>query len=183
MTSPSAYVALVRGINVGGHKKVAMADLRALLAGLGLAEPRSLLQSGNLVFRAVRQRGAGLESLLEREADRRLGLRAEFFVRTAGEWGSVIAANPFREQAEADPAHLVVMFLRSAPEPPAVRALRAAFAGPEVISAHGRELYVSYPAGIGTSRLTSALIERQLGGHATGRNWNTVLKLGQLVLG
>ncbi len=181
--SRSAYVSLVRGINVGGHKKVAMADLRALLADLGLAEPGSLLQSGNLVFRAGRRRTAGLESLLEREAERRLGLRAEFFVRTADEWGSVIAANPFREQAESDPAHLVVMFLKDAAQPAAVQALQAAFSGPEAISANGRELYVSYAAGIGQSRLTSTVIERTLGAHATGRNWNTVLKLGQQVLG
>jgi uncharacterized protein (DUF1697 family) len=118
-----------------------------------------------------------LERLLQAESAARLRLQTDFFVRTAQEWRDVIAGNPFREAAERDPGHLVVMFLKDAPAARDVKALQAAIAGPEVVRARGRQAYITYPAGIGRSRLTTALIESKLGTRGTGRNWNTVLKL------
>ena len=100
-------IALLRGINVGGHKKVAMAKLRGLLADLGFTDVQSLLQTGNLVFRGGSSTGAGLERLLEIEAEKRLELRTSFVVRTGEELEAVIARNPFGEAAESDPSHLV----------------------------------------------------------------------------
>jgi len=82
----TTYIALLRGINVGGHKRVAMSDLRDLLAGLGLANPRSLLQSGNLVFESDRKAPSEIETLLGRTTRDRLGLESDFFVRSAAEW-------------------------------------------------------------------------------------------------
>ena len=174
------YIALIRGINVGGHKAVAMSDLRDLLAGLGFDGPRSLLQSGNLIFRSDAQTGAGLERLLETEAGKRLGLHADFFIRSAKEWREVVARNPFRKEAERDPGHLVVMFLKSMPKANDVKAVQAAIVGPEIVRADGRHLYIVYPAGIGTSRLMNVLIEKKLAIRGTARNWNTVLKLNAL---
>ncbi len=174
------YLALLRGINVGGHKQVAMADLRALLTHLGFLDARSLLQSGNLVFRGNARTGAHLERLLEAEAAKRLHLQTDFFVRTAEEWKALVAQNPFRKEAERDPGHLLVMFLKDAPDVASVEALQAAITGPERVRAEGRHAYVVYPIGIGRSRLTNALIEKKLGTRGTGRNWNTVLKLGAL---
>jgi uncharacterized protein (DUF1697 family) len=174
------YVALLRGINVGGHKQVSMADLRDFLRQLGLTEVRSLLQSGNLVFRSAARTGAHLERLLEAEAGKRLDLQTDFFVRTAEEWKAVVAHNPFRKEAERDPGHLVVMFLKDAPDVKDVEALQAAITGSEVVRAQGRHAYIVYPSGIGRSRLTNTLIEKKLGTRGTGRNWNTVLKLGAL---
>lgn len=174
------HLALLRGINVGGHRQVAMSDLRELLTVLGFTDPRSLLQSGNLVFRGARRKGAELERLLEGEAEKRLGLRTDFFVRTAEEWKGIVAGNPFRDEAERDPGHLLVVLLKRAPDGEQVEALRASITGPEVVRASGRHLYVVYPAGVGRSRLTNVLIEKKLGTSATGRNWNTVLKLGGL---
>jgi len=174
------YIALLRGINVGGHKMVDMAALRDLLAGLGFDDARSLLQTGNLVFRGTAPTGAGLERLLEVEAEKRLDLRTDFVVRTAGGWEAVIADNPFRDEAERDPGHLIVMFLKDAPSVNAVKALQGAITGPETVHGDGKHLYVIYPAGIARSRLTSKLMEDKLGTRGTGRNWNTVLKLGAL---
>jgi uncharacterized protein (DUF1697 family) len=171
------HVALIRGINVGGHKAVAMSDLRDMLAGLGFDGARSLLQSGNLIFRCGAQADASLECLLEIEAEERLGLHADFFVRSAKEWREVVARNPFRKEAERDPGHLVVMFLKEAPKAKDVKEVQAAIVGPEIVRAEGRHLYIVYPAGIGKSRLTNALIEKKLGIRGTARNWNTVLKL------
>ncbi len=156
-----------------------MADLRGFLSKLGLADAQSLLQSGNLVFRSV-DRPADLERLLETEAEKRLGLRTEFFVRTAEELDAVIACNPYPTAAERDPSHLVAMFLKDAPDAKSVKALQAAITGPETVRAEGRQAYIVYPAGIGDSRLTVGVIDRMLGTRGTGRNWNTVLKLGAL---
>ena len=176
----TTHVALLRGINVGGHKQIAMADLRGMLERLGFTAVRSLLNSGNLVFRADAQAGSKLERLLEVETEKRLGLTADFLVRTAAEWAAAIAGNPFPDEAGRDPGHLLVMFLKGAPGPEAVAALQAAITGREVVSADDRHAYLVYPDGIGRSRLTNALIEKKLGTRGTARNWNTVLRLGAL---
>jgi uncharacterized protein (DUF1697 family) len=179
----TVHIALLRGINVGGHRPVAMSDLRALLAGLGFADVRSVLQSGNLVFRSAARTGADLEHVLEAEADRRLGLRADFLIRSAKEWRQVVANNPFRKEAEHDPSHLVAMFLKSAASVKDVSAIQAAIAGPEVLRAGARHVYIVYPEGIGRSRLSNIFLEAKLGVRGTARNWNTVLKLAALAGG
>ena len=180
MGGRGTYVALLRGINVGGHKPVSMTELRGLLGQLGFADARSVLQSGNLVFRAGARASAQLERLLEAEARDHLGLETEFFVRTAEEWDAVVAGNLFPEAAERDPSHLLVFFLRQAPASRDLDALREAIKGREVVRAGDRQLYAVYPDGIGRSRLTNDLIERKLGTRCTARNWNTVLKLWAL---
>jgi uncharacterized protein (DUF1697 family) len=176
----TTYIALLRGINVGGHKKVAMSDLRSLVEQLSFNDVRSLLQTGNLVFRGAARTGAGLERLLEDQAGKRLGLQTTFVVRNTKDWAAAIAHNPFPDAAQSDPSHLVVMFLREEPAAGAIKALQTANKGPEVVRARGRELYIVYPAGIARSRLTNKLIEDKLATRGTGRNWNTVLKLGEL---
>jgi uncharacterized protein (DUF1697 family) len=175
------HISLLRGVNVGGRTSVAMAALRDMMAELGFADARTLLQSGNVVFRSERLKGAALEHLLEEAARERLGLFTDFIVRTAKEWDTIVAANPFPDEAKSDPGHLVVMALKDAPSAKAVQAVRGAFDGPEIIATKGRQLYIVYPAGIGRSRLTNSLIERKLETRGTGRNWNTVLKLAALV--
>jgi uncharacterized protein (DUF1697 family) len=175
-----SHIALLRAINVGGRNQVAMADLRALFSALGFADPRSLLQSGNLVFESAGRTAVELEQLLEAETAKRLDLVVDYLVRSAQEWKALIARNPFAEEASRDPAHLVVVFLKGNPQTKDVQALQAAIEGPEVIRAAGKHLFVVYPAGIGRSRLTNALIERKLGLRGTARNWNTVLKLAAL---
>jgi uncharacterized protein (DUF1697 family) len=177
----NSYLALLRGINVGPHKQVDMADLRDLLTKLGFTDVRSLLRTGNLLFECRARTCAQLEILLRAETEKRLALETEFFVRTAEEWQAVIARNPFRAEAVHDPSHLLVMFLRHAPAAKDVKALQAAISGREIVRADGRHAYVVYPDGIGRSRLTHAVIEKKLGTPGTGRNWNTVLKLAALV--
>jgi uncharacterized protein (DUF1697 family) len=179
----TSHIALLRAINVAGHQQVGMAELRELLAHLGLCGVKSLLQSGNLVFRAEAQTGEQLEFLLETAAEKRLGLQTTFFVRSAEEWKAVVSRNPFRQEAEQDPGHLVVMLLKDPPIAGGVKALQAAITGPEVVRARERHAYIIYPNGIGRSRLTNALIEKKLGTRGTARNWNTVTKLLALVTG
>lgn len=157
-----------------------MSDLKDLLGALGFAGARSLLQSGNLVFQSERQSSATLERLLELETEMRLGVRVDYLVRSAAEWKAMITHNPFPREAEEDPSHLVVMFLKKVAEAKDVKSLQAAIKGPETVRSEGNHLYIIYPAGIGRSKLTNTLIERKLGSRGTGRNWNTVLKLAAL---
>ncbi len=175
-----AQVALLRGVNMAGHKIVPMAALRAWAQQLGLRDVRTLLQSGNLVFRGGTKRGAALEAALEAAAARGLKVETDFVVRTAEEVAAIVARNPFHAAVERDPAHLVVVFLKTAPAPASVAALAAAIPGREELRADGRQLYIVYPDGIGASKLNAALIDRKLGISGTARNWNTVLKIAAL---
>jgi uncharacterized protein (DUF1697 family) len=176
-------VALLRAVNLGPHGKIAMTDLRTLMTELGLQDGKTLLQSGNMVFRGGSKTGAALERQLEGETKMRFDLETDFFVRTAAEWNAVVAANPFLDEARKDPSHLVVIFLKEAIKPAAVAALQAAIPGREVARCQGknvREVYITYPDGIGRSKVTNTLLEKKLGTSGTGRNWNTVLKLQAL---
>ena len=177
----SAYVALLRAVNLPGHNKIGMADLRELVAALGFTDGQSLLQSGNLVFKAPAGTGAQHERSLEDGARKRLGLETDFFVRSSAEWKRIVAANPFRREAQDDPGHLVLMCLKSTPSREQVASLQRAIKGRETIHVKGCEGYIVYPDGIGRSKLTTALIEKRLETRGTGRNWNTVLKLAAMV--
>ena len=176
----TTHIALLRAINVGGTKPIGMADLRDFFGALGFEDVRSLLQTGNIVFRGGTKTGTALERLLESEAEQRLALSTTFIVRTAKEWEAIVAHNPFPKEAAADPAHLVALFLKDAPPATSVKALQAAIQGPEIVSLVAKQLYVAYPDGIGRSKLTIKMTEKALGTSSTGRNWNTVLKIAEL---
>jgi uncharacterized protein (DUF1697 family) len=177
----NCYIALLRAVNVGG-RSVAMAELRTMLAELGCGNPRTLLQSGNAVFTLkARTSAMAFEAKLEAQAQRRFGMPVTFMLRSAAEWDSLIARNPFPDAARRDPAHLVLMALKGEPTAAAVQSLRDGYNRPETIHVAGRDAYLIYPEGIGRSKLTNALIERKLGVAGTARNWNTVLKLAALV--
>jgi uncharacterized protein (DUF1697 family) len=167
------FIALIRGINVGGHKKVKMADVKTMCESMGLRDVRTHLQSGNVVFRTTKTDRARLAKELESA----LGVEAKIILRTADELRSAIAANPMTEEAERKPSGFIVTFLSDKPTATAMQSLRDAYSGPEKMQLHGAELYIEYGSGLGTSKLTNALIERKLGVAGTARNWNTVTKL------
>ena len=176
------HIALLRGINVGGNKKLPMADLRAFVETLGFTGAQTLLQSGNLVFRSEgKSDEAALEIFLEGEASQHLALSTTFILRTADEWSEVVARNPFPDAAKTDPSHLLVMFFREAPTVSAVELLRATLIGAERIHSDGRQLYATFPHGAGNSKAANLLMNPCFAKYATGRNWNTVLKLGAMV--
>jgi uncharacterized protein (DUF1697 family) len=101
-------------------------------------------------------------------------------VRSAAEWLDIIKRNPFPAEAKQDPAHLLVLCLKTAPGSKAFTALQAAITGPERVLGHGRQAYFYYPAGVGRSKLTVSMIDKALGA-GTARNWNTVMKLATLM--
>jgi uncharacterized protein (DUF1697 family) len=175
------YVALLRGVNVGGRNLVGMGELKALFGEVGLGEVRSLLASGNLVFECGKRSCGKLELMLEAETKKRFGVGVDYVIRTGEEWGPIVERNPFPKEAERDPGHLVVMFFKTAPKAMDVELLTAGIKGREVVRADGRELYVVYPNGIGTSKLSNTVIEKKLGLWGTARNWNTVMKLAGMI--
>lgn len=184
----SIHVALLRGINVTGHNMIAMADLREMLEKIGFTGAKTLLQSGNVVFNCKSQKCASLELRLEQETQKHLVAKADYIVRTADEWEEIVARNPFPKEAKIDPSHLTVMCLKGIADPKAVKILQAWDKGPEVVradqrsaAAGHRHLYISYPNGIGKSKLTHGLLEKTLALRGTVRNWNTVLKLAAML--
>jgi uncharacterized protein (DUF1697 family) len=166
---------------VVGRNLVPMATLRECAAAIGLGDPKTLLQSGNLVFDSTASKSASLERTIEAEVARRLGLQVDVVVRNAADWDRLVAHNPFPSEAVSDPSHLVAMVLKGRAAPGDVAKLQASIKGREVVKGDGPHLYIVYPDGIGDSKLTSAVIEKTIGTRGTARNWNTVLKLRAMV--
>lgn len=175
------WVALLRGINVGGAKKVPMARLRELLSDLGYDDVSTYVQSGNAVFDAAETDARTVAQQIERAIEAEFGFGSRITLRTREEWAAVVAANPFPD-AVAEPKTLHVVFL-SEPVPPGRLdgVDRAAFE-PERFELRERELYLWLPDGIGRSKLAATLTERRLGDGvtATARNWRTVATLLEL---
>lgn len=174
------HIALLRAVNIAGHNKLRMNDLRQLFVALGMRDVQTVLQSGNVVFRSARRGPVALERLLERETANRLDVKPDYFVRTTNDWTTIVRRNPFPREAQRDPSRFAVVFLKDSPDRTAMSALRGSVTGRETIEAVGRHLYAVYPDGFGRSKLTTNTIERHLGTRGTARNWNTVLKLGAL---
>lgn len=174
------YVVLLRAVNLPRHQPVTMADLRAAVAGAGFDDVQTLLQSGNIVLRSPVAGASTVERRVAGCLRDALALDTDVMARSATEWSSAIASNPFRQAAVQDPSHLVLLCLAAEPPAAAFDALVRANKGPERLHLDGRQLYAIYPDGIGKSRLTTAFIERWLRTRVTGRNWNTVLKLAAL---
>ena len=168
-------IVLLRGVNVGGHRKLPMADLKRALAELGYGDVQTLLASGNVVVDAGTTTPAALEKKLEADLQRALGLQTDVMVRDPIQWSAIIAANPFVNEAKADPSHLLMVALKEPPSSSA-RAAIEAWPGPELIHVGDREAFVFYGDGMRDSKLNLSKL-----GTGTGRNWNTVLKLQALV--
>jgi len=180
------YVALLRGINLGGHHSLPMATLRETLEAAGCADVRTYIQSGNAVFRHDEEDEARLRELLEAAIGDTGGFAVPVMLRTADEWASTVAANPYAAGVPsgggaADPKALHVVFLSAAPSAGVLDALDLGRFAPEELTSIGRELHLWLPGGMGRSKLAAALTDRKLGAVATARNWNTVKKLEALL--
>lgn len=169
----ATYVALLRGVNVGGKNKVPMAELRAMFEALGHGEVRTFIQSGNVVFTARRAvTPTSLESAIAKE----LGLTTTVVLRTPVELAKVVKVNPFRS---ADPSTLHVGFMVKEPPAAAVAKLDGEPFEPDEFAVRGREIYFHLPNGMGRTKLPGYL-DRRLKIPTTVRNWKTVNKLIEL---
>ena len=170
-------ICLLRGINVGGHHKVGMAALRELCESHQLADARTLLQSGNLLFKTKERSLPGLKKRFEACFEQAFSFRSETVLRTTVELRQTLAANPFAKRRDVEPGKLIVAFLASDPVSDGEHQIRQLNAIPEEIHLRGREVFIYYPAGMGQSKLQLPKIEKALGTFGTARNWNTVTKL------
>jgi uncharacterized protein (DUF1697 family) len=169
---------MLRGVNLGPSRRVAMADLRELLASLGYDDAVTHLQSGNIVV-ATRKQPAGLKRELERQIAAELGLETEVFVRTRDELAEVVDRDPLGDVAD-NPSRYLVSFLSGPPARAFVKELAGLDIAPEQVAVHGREIYSWHPNGIHDSKLARLLGKQPGGVSATARNWNTVTKLLEL---
>jgi uncharacterized protein (DUF1697 family) len=175
------YVALLRAVNVGGTK-LPMAELREVCAGLGWREVRTYIQSGNVVFEADAE-PAALESELEEAVQQRFGFASPVMVRSADQWRSYAGGSPFPEAEASDANRLLLCLSKAPPAQGAAEALEARGAAGEQVRLKGDALWVLYPAGVGTSKLTPKLFDRLAGSPVTARNWRTVTKLQEMMEG
>jgi len=169
----ATQIALLRGINVGKTKRLAMADLRALLEELGFTDVRTYVQSGNVVFAGPK---AGAAKKIEAGIAERFGFDVPVIVRTEAELAAVVEANPLKAVADDDAKHLVSFLSKKVPAATLDDVDREAFAPEEFVLA-GTELYLWCPGGVHKSKLAKKLSDRKLGAIATARNWRTVEKL------
>lgn len=175
----STFVALMRGINVGGNNQLPMKELAAIFAREGCEEVRTYIQSGNVVFRAPSRGVERLASAIARRILEQHGLTTPVVLRSEEELAAVARDNPFLRPGE-DSKPLHVLFLADVPEPGRVAALDPARSPPDAFAVRGREVYLHCPNGVGKTRLTNAYFDSALKTVSTGRNWNTVLKLRAL---
>jgi uncharacterized protein (DUF1697 family) len=173
------YIALLRGINVGGRSSLPMKELATLLADLGCDNVRTYIQSGNVVFRNGEGDSAQLARAVRAEIGKRRGFAPEVLLLTSDDLEYAIARNPFRE-AEAEPTTLHVGFLAAAPTNPDLDGLEELKAESERFRLIDRVFYLHAPEGVGRSRL-AARAERLLGVPLTDRNWRTVSKIRAMV--
>jgi len=175
------YICLVRGINVGGRNMIPMAELRTVCTDLGWMDVRTYIQSGNLFLRSTAA-PEKLESDLEHAIARHFGLDVSVLVRLATDWPAYVAGNPFPEESEREP-HLVMLALSKAPpRSKAVQSLLERANKGEQIVQVDEALWVYFPGGAGTTRLSSAIFDKLVGSPVTMRNWRTVVKIGEFVL-
>jgi len=168
-------IALLRGINVGAHNRLPMAQLRELAESLGYEDVRTHLQSGNLLFTSDVTPARAAEDI-QRGIAGRLGMDVRVVVRTVVELRAVVDANPLAAVA-SDPARLIVLFLSAAPDPERLRGIDPLGYEPERFHAAGREIHLWCAHGVYGSQLTKVLTEKRLGVTVTARNWSTVTRV------
>ncbi|HJU87495.1 MAG TPA: DUF1697 domain-containing protein [Gemmatimonadota bacterium] len=179
MPAPSSHVALLRGINLG-RRRLPMKDLAAIFEETGAADVRTYIQSGNVVYRASAALARRMPVLVEAAIAERFGFDAPVVTRTAAELAAVVRANPYLDEAEANPKSVHVGFLRDEPAARAVAGLDPDRSPPDTFVVEGREIFFHFPNGLGKSKLTTPWFDSRLGTVSTIRNWRTVTTLEEM---
>ncbi len=174
------YVALLRGVNVGGARRLPMESLRALFAEAGANSVESLIQSGNVVFTATDGSAPQILADVGARMMQEFGFAALMVLRDAKAWESLIDGNPYLRTG-ADPDTLHALCLSETPSREALARLDPRRSPGDEFEARGRDIYLRLPSGVARTKLTNAWFDSKLGVTSTLRNWRTVLKLGELV--
>jgi uncharacterized protein (DUF1697 family) len=179
---PYDYLALLRGINVGGKNKLLMKDLAEMFLEAGCTDAKTFIQSGNVLFNAPAKVARQIAGVLPVQIEKRFGHRPPFVIRTAQQLAVVAANNPFLQAgAAADMVH--VLFLADTPDAARVKGLDFTRSTPDAFSVRGAEVYLHLPNGAARTKLTNAYFDSQLATVSTGRNWRTVTALLKMMQG
>jgi uncharacterized protein (DUF1697 family) len=176
------YLSLLRGINIGGHKKIKMSDLKELYESLGFGQVTTYIQSGNVLFSAeTNEAEVELTSRISNAIKERFGFEVPVVIRTKEEILQIVAQNPFTEEAKTAPDKLVVMFLGSVPDTTTLEKIKTKITDNSRYAFIGNTLYFFYPDGYGQTKWHSNFFEKQLRTTVTARNWTTTCKLAELL--
>lgn len=173
----AVIVCLLRGVNMAGHNKIKMDELRRVCGTVKLRDAQTYVQSGNIVFRTDERDLERLTKKIQSAIERKFGISPRLVLRTAAELRDVVARNPFAKKRGVEPNKLAVIFLASEPTAEARAAALKIQAEPEEWHLHAREAFIYFPNGMARPKLSWPTIERRLKTTGTGRNWNTVTKL------
>jgi uncharacterized protein (DUF1697 family) len=178
----TTYVALLRGINVGGNNKLPMKDLARIFDEAGCGNVRTYIQSGNVVFDVEPQMAAVIPARVTASIAERFGFKVPVLLRATDEIQGVLHGNPFLGTGAEETA-LHVLFLAEAPEPDRVADLDPDRSRPDAFVVRGREVYLWLPNGVAHSKLTNGYFDSKLAMMSTGRNWRTVVRLFEMMSG
>ncbi|MFT5052056.1 MAG: hypothetical protein ACI8QZ_003488 [Chlamydiales bacterium] len=179
MSQPPVQLALLRGINVGGHNKLPMRELVRIFESLGCTDVRTYIQSGNVLYRADRTLAKGLPSMATEAIRKDLGLEVPVVTRSATQWRRLVGANPF-VAAGVETSELALGLMREKPSAKAVALLDPDRSPTDSFELRGAELYLHFPDGVARTKLTNAYFDSRLKTVTTVRNWKTTLKLLEL---
>lgn len=171
------YVALLRGINVSGQKKIKMADLSAGIKGLGFNSVQTYIQSGNVLFKCEKVAREKLEKKIEGMIAEKFGFMVPIVIRTSEELKSLVATNPFLVSSYRDQERIYITFLKEGPSPDNIIKLKSVNCHPEEFILSGKAIYFYSPLGYAKAKMNNNFFESKLKVVATTRNWRTVLTL------
>jgi uncharacterized protein (DUF1697 family) len=175
------YVALLRGINVGGKNKIKMAELKRALEAINLCNVSTYLQSGNIFFDFEIMNTMILADKIEKIIEDAFGFAVKTIIRTEGEFRDIVGSNLLEKGRDIESDKLHVTFMRETPEPSAVSGLAVKKEANEKLLIASREIYLYCPNGYGNTKLSNSMFEKKLKISATTRNWKTINKLLEMM--
>ena len=176
----SIYIAMLRGINIGPHKRIKMEKLRACCEALKFERVETYIQSGNVVFKAAKLSPAAVSKKLEGRIVTDFGFQVDVITRTCQELQKIVGANPLLKEPSLDESKFHVTFLSDVPDALAIKKLQALTLPPDQVRVSRREIYFYFPNGVSGSSLWKHNLDRVLSVTGTMRNWRTVCRLDQM---
>jgi uncharacterized protein (DUF1697 family) len=173
-------IALLRGINIGPHKRMKMEKLRACCEALGFKNVKTYIQSGNVICQAGKLSSDAAAKRIEAQITKEFGFSADVIARTSDEMKQVLEANPLLKQRGVDAQRLHVVFLPEAPSSESIKKLESIVLAPDLVRHKGKEIYFYFPNGVSGSSIWKHNLDRVLGISGTMRNWRTVNTLHQM---
>ena len=174
------YIAMLRGINVGPHKRMKMEKLRASCEALGCQRVKTYIQSGNVVLQVAKISASSLAKRMQKGIVADFGFSSDVILRTREELQKIVRGNPLLREPGIDSSKLNIVFLSEAPAPSAVKKLEALTLAPDRVRVSGKEIYFHFPNGVSGSSLWKHDLDRVLSVTGTMRNWRTVCALDHM---